>query len=226
MFMLYNAVLRKFPQKLIDMMEGTKYVTTVHGINSAIIKLSLATQLLPRDAWRGSNKMKLPLAFAAPDHLGRQGIVEMGFLSLTILKEMALDYAAGDALSTVLKIMRGDMSSGACIAPLSFYIEEEEVLIPPLAYLEVCPCLSAQHLYITCDLCVVLFMQCSALACKLLTFVSFTAGGQSQRRVHIQRPCCQRGARDHHSEPARRHHRRPRPAAQVSAHGHGRQPNG
>ena len=61
MFMLYNAVLRKFPQKLIDMMKGTKYVTTVHGINSAIIKLSLATQLLPRDAWRGSNKMKLLL---------------------------------------------------------------------------------------------------------------------------------------------------------------------
>ena len=139
MFMLYNAVLRKFPQELIDMMKGTKYVTTVHCINSGIIKLSLATQLLLRNAWRGSNKMKLPLEFAAQDHLGRQGIVEMGFLSLTILKEMALDYAAGDALSTVLKIMRGDMSSGACISPLSEYIEEQEVLISALSYLEVCP---------------------------------------------------------------------------------------
>ena len=136
MFMLYNAVLRKFPQKLIDMMKGTKYVTTVHCINSGIIKLSLATQLLLRNAWRGSNKMKLPLEFAAQDHLGRLGIVEMGFLSLTIDKRAAEGYAAGGVLSTVLKITRGDRSSGACIAPLSFYIEEEEVLIPPLAYLE------------------------------------------------------------------------------------------
>ena len=139
MFMLYNAVLRKFPQKLIDMMKGTKYVTTVHCINSGIIKLSLATQLLPRNAWRGSNKMKLPLEFAAQDHLGRLGIVEMGFLSLTIDKRAAEGYAAGGVLSTVLKIARSDRSSGACISPLSEYIEEQEVLISALSYLEVCP---------------------------------------------------------------------------------------
>ena len=66
----------------------------------------------------------------------RQGIVEMGFLSLTTSKDMAVAYSEGDALSTVLKIERGDLSCGALVAPLSFYFLEEETLFGPLCYLE------------------------------------------------------------------------------------------
>ncbi|MGB1595370.1 MAG: ADP-ribosyltransferase domain-containing protein, partial [Promethearchaeia archaeon] len=136
MFVLYNAVLRRFPENILDSMKGNKYVTTIHCINSAVIKLSRVSPLTPRSVWRGSKNMKLPLELAGRDHLGRQGIVEMGFLSLTTNRDMAIEYAAGDALSTVLHVTRGDRSSGALIAPFSEYIEEEEVLIPPLCYLE------------------------------------------------------------------------------------------
>ena len=136
MFMLYNAVLRRFPHDILDSMKGNKYVTTIHCINSAVIKLSRVSQLTPRSVWRGSKNMKLPLELAGRDHLGRQGIVEMGFLSLTTNRDMAIEYAAGDALSTVLHVTRGDRSSGAVIAAFSQYIEEEEVLISPLCYLE------------------------------------------------------------------------------------------
>jgi hypothetical protein len=97
-------------------MKGNKYVTTIHCINSAVIKLSRVSPLTPRSVWRGSKNMKLPLELAGRDHLGRQGIVEMGFLSLTTNRDMAIEYAAGDALSTVLHVTRGDRSSGAVIA--------------------------------------------------------------------------------------------------------------
>lgn len=135
MFMHYNAVLRRFPQHILETTRGNTYVTTIHCINSAILKLSRASPLTPRSAWRGSNKMRLPLEFAAKNHLGRQGIVEMGFLSLTTSRQMALSYSEGDALSTVLKIARGDLSSGALVAPLSFYILEVHPARPPQARL-------------------------------------------------------------------------------------------
>ena len=38
MFMHYNAVLRKFPASVLATMKGNNYVTTVHCINSAIMK--------------------------------------------------------------------------------------------------------------------------------------------------------------------------------------------
>ena len=73
MFMLYNAVLRRFPARLLELMRGHKmYVTTIHCINSAVLKLSRASPLTPRCCWRGSNKMRLPLEFAAKSPLGRQ----------------------------------------------------------------------------------------------------------------------------------------------------------
>ena len=134
--MHYNAVLRKFPAGVLEEMKGNKYVTTVHCINSAILKLSRATPLNPRFVYRGSSKMQLPIEFAAKDRLGRMSIVEMGFLSLTGARHVAMQYAAGGDLSMVLKVERGDRSSGAFIGGLSFYCEEEEVVFPPLCNLE------------------------------------------------------------------------------------------
>ena len=134
--MHYNAVLRKFPAGVLEEMKGNKYVTTVHCINSAILKLSRATPMNPRFVYRGSSKMQLPIEFAAKDRLGRMSIVEMGFLSLTGARHVAMQYAAGGDLSMVLKVQRGDRSSGAFIGGISFYCEEEEVVFPPLSNLE------------------------------------------------------------------------------------------
>ena len=137
MFMLYNAVLRKFPQKLIDMMKGTKYVTTVHCINSAIIKLARASPLEPLVVHRGSCGMRLPVQFAAKDDLGRQGDVELGIMSCTANKNVALQYAAGGKMAMLLCFERGAMDNGAPLSALSFYKGEEEICFPPLCSIEV-----------------------------------------------------------------------------------------
>ena len=81
--MHYNASLRGFPGWVLETMQGNRYVTTIHCINSYIIKVSRATSLHPRYVYRGSKGMRLPRAFAVKDQLGKQGAVELGFTSCT-----------------------------------------------------------------------------------------------------------------------------------------------
>jgi hypothetical protein len=90
-FMHYNCSLREFPEWVLDTMCGNRYVTTIHGINSAIIKLARASPIHPLVVHRGSAGMRLPLQFAAKDDLGRQGDIELGFMSCTSRKKVALD---------------------------------------------------------------------------------------------------------------------------------------
>ena len=137
-FAQYNAVLRKFPEHMLDAMKNNTYTTTLHCINSGLIKLSRASPLTQRRVYRGSKKMRLPRQFAARDKLGHQCIVEMGFMSTTTQKEVALDYAAGDAMSMLLIFERGAVNSGASLAALSFYAAEAEICFPPLCNLEAC----------------------------------------------------------------------------------------
>ena len=40
MYCKYNAMLRGFPQSMVDSLEGNKYATTLHLIVSGVIKLS------------------------------------------------------------------------------------------------------------------------------------------------------------------------------------------
>ena len=137
-FMHYNCVLRKFPVQLVESLEGNTYPTTIHCINSAIIKLSRACPLDPRIVARGSKGLRLPRQFAVKDALGCQGDVEMGFISTTSDLDVACNYAAGGVMAMVLMIERGAMDKGASIGSLSQYPKEEEILFPPLCNLEVC----------------------------------------------------------------------------------------
>ena len=52
-FMHYNASLRQFPEWVLDTMHGNRYVTTIHCINSAIIKLARASPIAPLVVYRG-----------------------------------------------------------------------------------------------------------------------------------------------------------------------------
>jgi hypothetical protein len=136
-FMHYNCSLREFPVSVLDTMRGNRYVTTIHGINSAIIKLARASPIHPLVVHRGSAGMRLPLQFAAKDDLGRQGDVEFGFMSCTLHKKVALDYAAGGKMPMLLSFERGATNNGGPLSPLSFYKGEEEICFPPLSSLEV-----------------------------------------------------------------------------------------
>ena len=136
-FMHYNCVLRKFPVALVESLKGNTYTTTIHCINSAIVKLSRACPLDPRRVVRGSKNLRLPRQFAVKNKLGCWGAVELGFSSTTTNREVACDYAAGGVMAMVFDIERGTMDRGASIGPLSQYFMEEEILFPPLCNLEV-----------------------------------------------------------------------------------------
>lgn len=83
MFVLYNAVMRKFPKHIMEHLDGNTFTTTIHCINSAIIKLSRACPLRPRFVVRGSKGMRLPQKFAIKDKLGNQ--VCASFILLTLV---------------------------------------------------------------------------------------------------------------------------------------------
>ena len=137
-FMQYNAVLRHFPQWVLETTKGNKYVTTIHCINSYLLKVSRVSPVFPSAVYRGSARMQLPHQFAAKDCRGGRGDVEMGFISATSNKNIALNYAAsGDEMPMLMKLERGVVGSGAPLAPISFYIDEDEICFPCLCSLEV-----------------------------------------------------------------------------------------
>ena len=62
MFMKYNAKLRNFPAAAVEALKNNGYVTTIHAVVSAIIKLS-RTWKIPHDrkVYRGMQILKSPL---------------------------------------------------------------------------------------------------------------------------------------------------------------------
>ena len=131
-FAQYNAVLRNFPKAMLDLMHNNGYTTTIHCINSGLIRLARASPLTQRRVYRGSQKMRLPRQFAAKDKLGHQCIVEMGFMSTTTKKDVALDYASGGAMSMLLVFERGAVNCGASLGALSFYSRSSDITVLPL----------------------------------------------------------------------------------------------
>ncbi|EOD35777.1 hypothetical protein EMIHUDRAFT_467364 [Emiliania huxleyi CCMP1516] len=113
---------------------NNKYTTTIHAINSIIVKLSPLTKITP--LYRGWAGATLPEAFFKPDALGFRGGVEYGFSSTTTDRAQAVHYAEGKA-STVLELGMGMIDRGADIAWLSQYPHERETLLPPLMGLQV-----------------------------------------------------------------------------------------
>ncbi|EOD31475.1 hypothetical protein EMIHUDRAFT_231872 [Emiliania huxleyi CCMP1516] len=111
-----------------------QYSTTIHAINSIIVKLSPLTRITP--LYRGWTGATLPEAFFKPDALGFRGGVEYGFSSTTTDRAQAVQYAAGKA-STVLELVMGMIDRGADISWLSQYPHERETLLPPLMGLQV-----------------------------------------------------------------------------------------
>ena len=67
------------------------YTTTIHGLNSGIIKLSPLSAAVP--VYRGISGASLPTAFFEPDSDGVRGIVEPGFTSTTTDRKVAEFYA-------------------------------------------------------------------------------------------------------------------------------------
>ena len=116
MFMLYNTVLRAMATKSKTVEYGgpsmlgksveKKFTTTLHGINSGVIKLS---RMQPAcEVYRGVGGMRLPPAFVTPNSHNVRGGVENGFLSTTTDWDAALKYgrAAKDGEASLIFRMR------------------------------------------------------------------------------------------------------------------------
>eukprot|EP01042_Synura_sphagnicola_P004989 gene4989-6355_t len=139
MYMKYNAVLRGFPDAVVNGLLGNRYITTIHTIVSGIIKLSQVAELpVSRKVYRGLGGMLLPEKFWKPDAFGCRGGVEYGFMSTTTERDIAIMYSGREGqLQTIFEMEVGQIDRGANISWLSQYPLEKEFLVPPLSNLEV-----------------------------------------------------------------------------------------
>ena len=140
MYLVYNARLRGFPKHISEMLEGNRYETTIFCIISGLIKLSKVSPIpANRRLYRGLGGMKLPESFWKQRKGEFQGGVELGLLSTTANRDIALQYSgAGDGkLATIFEVEIGSVDVGGLLGFLSQYPGEEEYLVGPYACLEV-----------------------------------------------------------------------------------------
>ena len=120
-----------------------RYATTIHTINSAIIKLSKLTYATA--VYRGMAGAVLPPSCFEKNEDGIAGGIEYGFSSTTVDRGIALFYSkAKDAkiVSTIIEASQGMIDRGADISWLSQVLSVYAVMVsaaarPPLC---VCPC--------------------------------------------------------------------------------------
>ena len=118
-----------------------KFVATVHAIYSGLIKLAQIEQLQGgnRTCYRGIG-LNLPESMLQPDALGFKGGCEVAFMSSARSLKVAvffLNQQQDDSANNILEIQIGQVDRGASLAWLSQYPEEDEVLFPPLSYIEI-----------------------------------------------------------------------------------------
>jgi len=115
-------------RKLLNM-----YTTTIHVINSCIVKMGKLTEAKP--VYRGMSGRLFPPSFWRKNAQGVMGGVEYAFMSTTPNRSVAYQYSQ-DPYGIVVEIKQGMIDRGAEIAWLSQYPHEAEVLFAPLAGLE------------------------------------------------------------------------------------------
>ena len=124
------------------------YTTTLHAINSAIIKLGKLTQA--KKVYRGVWGGVLPEVCRTPNEYGVRGGIEGGFMSTTTDKATAFFYArggadgskrdktkGGTAPAVVFETQMGMVDRGADVGWLSQFPQEAEILFAPLTGMEV-----------------------------------------------------------------------------------------
>jgi NLR family CARD domain-containing protein 3 len=110
--------LRQFSK---DFDRGSRYVTTIHTLVSAILKLSRNAKIpVNRKVYRGLSGMKLNDKWFKADIRGVRGGVEKAFLSTSENRETALQYM-GKRNGILLEIEVGAVDCGAQFQALSQY---------------------------------------------------------------------------------------------------------
>jgi hypothetical protein len=115
--------------------KANKYTTTLHVINSCIIKLSKLT--IATKVYRGVSGMTLPDEFFTANEFGVRGGIELAFMSTTTNRNVAMDCAGCGKIGLVFEMQMGMVDRGADLRWLSQYPHEAEVLFGPLSGVEV-----------------------------------------------------------------------------------------
>ena len=134
MYFKYNAVLRGTGADALAWMHttwkeltlGNMYVTSLHVINSCIVKGSKLTKA--DRVYRGFGSGVLPSTFWEPNEFGVKGGVEAAFMSTTTDKRVAMQYARGGKGGLLFEIRMGMVDRGADLSWLSQYPHEKEIL--------------------------------------------------------------------------------------------------
>jgi hypothetical protein len=137
LFQVWNSVLRKMPfGGKIECFN--KYTTSIHTLVSAVVKLSRQTRIpVSRKVYRGLGGLVLDDQWFECDKRGVRGAVELGFLSTTLNRDVALTYSGVKKNRGVLfEIEIGAVDCGAQINSISQYPGEAEMLFGPLSNLE------------------------------------------------------------------------------------------
>ena len=116
------------------------YPSSIHALVSAVLKLSRKTKIPPgRKTFRGLGRMKLGQEWFNKDARGASCGVELGFMSTTLSRKVALEYSGVKmgGIGTIFEFDVGAVDSGAQLDSLSQYPGEGEFLFPPLSHLEV-----------------------------------------------------------------------------------------
>jgi hypothetical protein len=100
------------------------YATSIHTLVSAVLKMSRATKIPPgRKAFRGLGRMKLGSEWFSPDDRGARSGVEVGFMSTTLSRHVAMEYSGvKGGIGTVLEFQVGAVDCGARLDCLSQYV--------------------------------------------------------------------------------------------------------
>ena len=121
---------------------GNMYTSTILLICSAILKLSKISVPPPEGkVYRGLGGMVLPPSFFDRDAQGFSGGVEMGFMSTSTTRAVAVEYSGlgreQHGIPTIFEINVGKTSMGADLSWLSQFQHEKEMLYGPLTHLQV-----------------------------------------------------------------------------------------
>ena len=92
LFVKYNAILRGFGAAL-EQCKGNTYTTSLHAINSCIVKNSKLTKATK--VFRGISGGMLPKSFWEANDQGVRGGIEAAFMSTTYDRNVAMQYASG-----------------------------------------------------------------------------------------------------------------------------------
>ena len=139
LYILYNAVLRGYPRDLLEGLDGNRYETTLFVIISGVSKLARITPIpANRLLYRGLGGMLLPDQFWKDTGQGFLGGVELGLMSTTSDRRVAVQYSGLERRrAAIMEISAGRVDIGGSLGFLSQYPGEEEFLMPPLSCLEV-----------------------------------------------------------------------------------------